>query len=403
MNTLSLLAGISAPHGLWTILINWIQGSIGNLGWTLLILTVLVKLVTSPLDFLVKYTQKKQTLVQQKCAPEIAKLSKKYGSNKQAIQTQTNALYKREGLNMGLGCIVMLINMVLSCAIFFSFYSTLRKVSAYEAINQYEQIEQAYENKFYESMANYSQDDDITTAEEAKNWIEKFASYDEDSEDAEYVAMKSFKDSNTELFNNAHKEASEACSKEWNSLKSSWLWVENIWVEDAPTKPFPTYEALKKIASNGGNYYSDYITENIAESDYNTIASIIGSSARKANGYYILAILAGLVTFASQMLADLHTRLRSKKANKLAKATNQQNSMSLKIMKIIMPIIMVLFVITSSASFGIYILASNIVTILTGEIIRLIVNKLTKKKQEEVEACLEKEANRLIKKGKFQE
>lgn len=403
MNTLSLLAGISAPHDLWTILINWIQGSIGNLGWTLLILTVLVKLVTSPLDFLVKYTQKKQTLVQQKCAPEIAKLSKKYGSNKQAIQTQTNAMYKREGLNIGLGCIVMLINMVLSCAIFFSFYSTLRKVSAYEAINQYEQIEQAYENKFYESMANYNQDDDINTAEEAKNWIEKFASYDENSEDAEYVAMKSFKDANTELFNNAHKEASEACSKEWNSLKSSWLWVDNIWVEDAPTKPFPTYEALKKIASNGGKYYSEYITENIAESDYNTVASIIGTSSRKANGYYILAVLAGLVTFASQMLADLHTKLRSKKANKLAKATNQQNSMSLKLMKIIMPIVMVLFVITSSASFGIYILASNIVTILTGEIISLIVNKLTKKKQEEVEACLEKEANRLIKKGKFQE
>lgn len=403
MNTLSLLAGISAPHDLWTILMNWIQGSIGNLGWTLLILTVLVKLVTSPLDFLVKYTQKKQTLVQQKCAPEIAKLSKKYGSNKQAIQTQTNAMYKREGLNMGLGCIVMLINLVLTCAIFFSFYSTLRKVSAYEAINQYEQIEQAYENKFYESMANYSQDDDITTAEEAKNWIEKFASYDENSEDAEYITMKNFKDANTELFNNAHKEASEECVKTWNSLKSSWLWVDNIWVEDAPTKPFPTYEALKKIASNGGKYYSEYITNNIAESDYNTVASIIGTSSRKANGYYILAVLAGLVTFASQMIADLHTKLRSKKANKLAKATSQQNSMSLKIMKIIMPIVMVLFVITSSASFGIYILASNIVTIITGEIISLIVNKLTKKKQEEVEACLEKEANRLIKKGKFQE
>ena len=105
----------------------------------------------------------------------------------------------------------------------------------------------------------------------------------------------------------------------------------------------------------------------------------------------------------SQLISELHTKLKNKKANKLAKATNKQNSMSLKMMKIIMPIVMVLFVLTSSASFGIYILASNIASIAVGEIISLIVNKLTKKKQEEVEACLEKEADRLIKKGKFQE
>lgn len=72
-------------------------------------------------------------------------------------------------------------------------------------------------------------------------------------------------------------------------------------------------------------------------------------------------------------------------------------------MKIVMPIIMLTFVLTSSASFGIYILASNIASIAIGEIISLIINKLTKKKQAEVEEYLEKEANRLIKKGKLQE
>lgn len=403
MNILSFMASVKAPSDLWTILINWMQGGIGNLGWTLLLLTIIVKLVTSPLDLMVKYTQKKQTLVQQKCAPEIAKLSKKYGSNKQAVQTQTNALYKREGLNMGMGCLVMVINLILTCTIFFTFYSTLRKVSAYEAINQYEQIEQTYENKYFETMANYSDTDDITSPADAKAWIEKYASYDETSEDAEYLEMKAFYEANTEMFDKSYSEAKKAAVEKWNSTKSSWLWVQNIWVEDAPTKPFPTYEALKKIASNGGKYYSNYVNENITEADYKVVANIIGSSTRKYNGYYILAILAGGVTFLSQLISELHTKLKNKKANKLAKATNNQNSMSLKMMKIIMPIVMVLFVLTSSASFGIYILASNIASIAVGEIISLIVNKLTKKKQEEVEACLEKEADRLIKKGKFQE
>ena len=304
---------------------------------------------------------------------------------------------------MGMGCLVMVINLILTCTIFFTFYSTLRKVSAYEAINQYEQIEQTYENKYFETMANYSDTDDITSPADAKAWIEKYASYDETSEDAEYLEMKAFYEANTEMFDKSYSEAKKAAVEKWNSTKSSWLWVQNIWVEDAPTKPFPTYEALKKIASNGGKYYSNYVNENITEADYKVVANIIGSSTRKYNGYYILAILAGGVTFLSQLISELHTKLKNKKANKLAKATNNQNSMSLKMMKIIMPIVMVLFVLTSSASFGIYILASNIASIAVGEIISLIVNKLTKKKQEEVEACLEKEADRLIKKGKFQE
>ena len=75
----------------------------------------------------------------------------------------------------------------------------------------------------------------------------------------------------------------------------------------------------------------------------------------------------------------------------------------MKIMKFIMPIMMVLFVLQSSASFGIYILASNIAAIGMGQLINLIVNKITKKQQLEVEEVLEKQAKKLIKQGKLQE
>ena len=77
MNILSLLGAVEAPSDLWVTLINWVRGSVGNLGWTLILVTVLVKLVTTPLDFFVKLSTKKQTLVQQKCAPQVAKLQKK--------------------------------------------------------------------------------------------------------------------------------------------------------------------------------------------------------------------------------------------------------------------------------------------------------------------------------------
>lgn len=405
MNLFSLISGVAAPKGLWEILLRWINGSIGNLGWTLLLLTILVKLVTTPLDFMVKYTTKKQTLVQQKCAPQIAKLRKKFGNNEQAIRAQTTSLYKREGLKMGTGCLMMVINMILTCVIFFTFYSSLRKVSAYEAIHQYEQIEVTYTDAYFNAMADYKADDEFTTAEQAKTWVETLEDLQEnDPESNELKEMELFVTSNEALFVYATDKACEAAKEKWNEVNESWLWVNNIWVADATTKPFQSYDSLKKTADNAGKYYKEYVTKNIDKDEYTIIANYISSSSNvKHNGYYILAILAGVITFAQQLITDFHTKLRNKKANKLAKATNKQNQMSLKVMKIIMPIIMVSFVLTSSASFGIYILASNVASIAFGEIIALIVNKLTRKQQEEVEAELAKEAERLIKKGQLQE
>ena len=113
-------------------------------------------------------------------------------------------------------------------------------------------------------------------------------------------------------------------------------------------------------------------------------------------------MLAGVLTFLSQWFAELHNKLKSKKANIVAKQASQPGN-AMKIMKFIMPVIMVLFVISTGASFGIYILTSNLASMLIGEIVTLIIAKLTKKKQLEVEEMLEKEANRLIKKGKLQE
>ena len=75
----------------------------------------------------------------------------------------------------------------------------------------------------------------------------------------------------------------------------------------------------------------------------------------------------------------------------------------MKVMKIVLPIVMVIFTLTASASFGLYILASNIATMAFGELTTLLIDVLTKKKRLEVEESLEKEANRLIKKGQFKE
>lgn len=400
-----LLSSLSAPNDLWVTIINWIQSAVCNYGWTILLFTLLVKLVMSPLDFMVRLSTKKQTLIQKKCAPEIAKLQKKYGSDQNTVKIQTQSLYKREGLRPGVGCIIMLLNMVLTMVVFFTLFASLRNVSAYQSINQYEVLQQTYTTTF-DTTANYQENPWLNTAQNSdaenealenqiKNWLDGLASdggtpVEETDEYAHY-----------QVFMAAHGAAVKAVQTKWHEIKDSWLWIDNVWVADSNKSPFPDYNSLKSIANNGG--YLKYVEENVNEKDYAAIYDIVKSDSRSNNGYFILAIMAGLLTFLSQWLSELASGLKNKKANKLATASEKAatGGGAMKIMKIIMPIIMIVFVLTSGASFGIYILSSSIASILIGFIINLIVDAITKKKRLEVEACLEKEAERLIRKGKL--
>ena len=404
MNLLSLLSSVSAPKSLWVTLINWIQNSVGNLGWTIILVTVFIKLVTTPLDFWVKFNTKKQTLIQQKCAPQVAKLQKKFGNDRQTLQIQSQALYKREGLDMRSGCLVMLINTILTFTIFITFYNDLRKVSAYEAINQYEQIEATYTQSYKDAYLDKSE-----SVYAFENWEAVEAKYEEVNAMADGEEKNTIKTQLQSFEKYATEVGSENAVKFWknNKSRSSWLWIQNIWVQniwvaDSTARTFPSYDALKSIAKSTG--YTDYVTENIKEDNYNKIATLISDNApRQNNGYYILPILAGAITFLSQYISELHTKLKNKKANKLAKEANTSTASAMKIMKIVMPMVMVIFTLTSSASFGLYILASNVATMAIGELTTLIIDAITKKKRLEVEESLEKEANRLIKKGQFKE
>ena len=72
-----MLTALTAPGGLWVKIINWIQSSVGSFAWTIILFTLLIKGVLSILDFFIKWSTKKSTLVQQKCAPQLEKLQKK--------------------------------------------------------------------------------------------------------------------------------------------------------------------------------------------------------------------------------------------------------------------------------------------------------------------------------------
>ena len=198
---------------------------------------------------------------------------------------------------------------------------------------------------------------------------------------------------------NSTGDATDSASEVWKDVKDSWLWIENIWVADNYKSPLPTYSDLKSMANNSKNkQYKNYVNS-IDQDLYNVVTSSVHSKNSRWNGYYVLAVLSAGLTFLSQWLTERLQKSKNKKVNDLVAQSNQQGT-AMKFMKIFLPLMMVIFVLTSSASFGLYIVASSLISMLISTITSLIVNACFKKKEEEVISALEREAIKSMKKSK---
>lgn len=428
-NVALLASAVSAPTGLWPTIMNWIESSVVNYGWVIILFTLLIKACLSPLDLLLKFSTKKTTLVQQKLAPQIARINKRCGDDKQQAQMQTQALYKKEGFNVFGSCIVTLVNLVVTMVVFFTLFASLRQMSAYKAINQYAQMEQAYVStlqvKTKENFINLintnlegtgkTYESEFKTAfegdgiEENKGYFYYvFSTSDEEKleELKNQVAYTSSEGVDVSLYsvletaeNSAAVDATNSASEVWKKVKDSWLWIGNIWVSDNYKSPLPSYSDLKSMANNSKNKEYKAYVNSIDQKLYGVVTSSVHAQNSRWNGYYILAVLSAGLTFLSQWLTELLQKSKNKKVNDLVQQSNQQAG-AMKFMKIFLPVMMVIFVLTSSASFGLYIVASSLISMLISTLTSLIVNACYKKKEEEIVATLEREAIRSMKKSK---
>lgn len=431
-----LSAVVSKPTGLWATILDWIESGIVNYGWVIIVFTLLVKLCLSPLDFLIRYSNKKTTLIQRKLAPQIARINKKYANDKNQAQLQTNALYKKEGLNVFGSCIIMLINLAVTMTVFLTLFNSLREMSAYKAIKQYENLQTSYTQAYNEKLNDVKSDFQTNLAEYNKNTNGEdfvYSSYQSlfegetgifnlyfslipitnDSGDIIELSEEQQTLLNITLTNNsdektvstllqesgmiAHNAAKDSANKTWNKVKENWLWIENIWVSDSYNSPVPTYKDLKDLANSSKiKEYKIYVG-NINEDLYTTITSSVRTENNRWNGYFILAVLAALTSFLSQYISELMTKSKNKHVNDMMEQNNPTGG-TMKFMKILLPAMMVIFVLTSSSAFGIYIVWSSIVSSGLSALLGIIINARFKKREEQVMESLEKEVIRSMKK-----
>jgi YidC/Oxa1 family membrane protein insertase len=99
------------------LLLQFLQGYIGNWGWTIVFLTILIKSVLYPLSYKGMVSMQKL----KDLAPKMKEIQAKYKDDKQKQSTHMMELYKKHGANPMGGCLPL----VLQIPVFFAIYRVL--------------------------------------------------------------------------------------------------------------------------------------------------------------------------------------------------------------------------------------------------------------------------------------
>ena len=316
LNSISLLLA----NNFWAIIIDFFADWIVNYGWAIIVFTICLKLVLSPLDIIQRLQSQKQASANAAMQPEMEELKAKYGNDRDKLNQETTKLYKKYNVSIGGMCFTMLITLLISVVVLFTLYSSIRSYGEEKLYTTYQELDTAY-----------------VQAEENYAIIETDLSMDE------YVAT---------VVQDKYDELSE---------QNSWMWIKNVWKSDTNTSQFVDFAA-----------YADHYgladeERELAQARYDNIVSIIVGDGNDVNGYYVIIILAVLVSFLTQFLS---AKLLSKKGQKM----NMMN----KIMMAVIPLTMLILALTSNVVFTLYVIVNSLMTAIISTILTLIIRSKNK-------------------------
>ena len=381
----------SAIIGLFSFIPNW--------GFMIIVFTIILKLILSPLDYWQRKIARKNALKQAQMQPELEKIQKRYGNNKQLLNQKTMELYKRENFSVMGSCFGMLINMAITLFIFFTLFSGLTGMSNTEVMKQYQSVESEYNQKFMETFS-VSEDQIKTTQDsiftQAVNEAIAEMGVTEENDKVYSKALEIIyrEDTTVENYQKLQKVQKYTATKYDKEIKQNFLWVKNMWRPDTASSVFNDFSSYQSIAKvfNSQEFKDELapliegktdkeeikaITNDLKkkyENRYNTITYGINQQYKNTwNGYFILVVLAGVITYFSMKLSQMQS---SKKKDKNAPV--QQNK-AMNFMKFLLPALMIIFTIGYSAAFSLYIVTNSIMSTIISFTLLKIFEKQEKK------------------------
>jgi len=358
---MNFIAAIQIPkagglNGLIYGLLGGIYDLVGNYGFAVILFTLALRLIVLPMDFGNKYFTKRNAAKMAEFKDEDNALKQQFGSNPMAYMTARREMYRRNGYNPMGSSLFMLVNVVLTLFIFITVFSCLGSVSTLNINNQYKELAEVY--KTYETSDTLEVDSDEFRAE---------------------------------------------INKVYDEYNSSFLWVHNIFRPDTWASKTPTSAEFNKVI--GDNDLPEVTDKDAYRADmYKAIfTDNLNQTKTGWNGFFLLVILAAVTMYFSTTI-NMKT-VQKKKAEEskkeievgysIRKTRETQSDSAIpsidpaqmgKIMRYILPGIMLIVTLSANAAFALYISMGAIIQTSLGFGVNAIVDQILKKQQAKAKA-----------------
>ena len=333
------------------IINNALGGGIASFGWTVVLFTVVLRLILSPLDIWQKVIARKNNKAMERMKPQLEALQARYADDKQRLQQEQMALYKKEKYStMGM-CLPTIVTFV----VFFVVFAGFRQMVGYQFAKDYKECVKAYNASISKQIEQNKDKAFIIDNGDGKWDIDDIAKTQEGAD-----FYKSAKE-------NAQQKVYEVYYSEDQKTIRSFLWIKNIFVSDNWAQAVPDFATV-----TGQKGMATSKLTGITIDEYNDVmAKVLGTGGYgkngKWNGLLILPVLSIALSFLSTKLlsgsqAQPPAPAQDAQGEGAEKAKAQQQSM--KMMQYVMPVMMGVFALFYSGAFALYMFTSSLCAIL---------------------------------------
>lgn len=312
--------------GYFMMFLNWINGWVGSYGWSIVLFTLIIRLILLPLDIKSKKSMRAMTRIQ----PKMAALQAKYANDRDKLNQKMSELYRKEHVSPMSGCLPMLIQM----PILFIMFAAMRTVGNERTI----------------SMILGMKETGALEAGALEGWL--------------WIKNVFMPDSFTATI---LPPVGDALKLIQPSKSSAILTAENI--EAART--FLASDAYNAIAFNyaPASAFMTFKLNLLFFAPTITLPTSFSALMQYANGLFILPLMAGASQFLMTKImngkqkkeGEGETAVQKKEDEAASSAANAMNS---PMMKWFFPIFSVWICATSNAAFSIYWMAANVIQII---------------------------------------
>ncbi len=330
---------------------NALGGGVASFGWTVVLFTVILRLILSPLDIWQKVISRRNNKAMERMKPQLEALQARYADDKQRLQQEQMALYKKEKYStMGM-CLPTIVTFV----VFFVVFAGFRQMVGYQFAKDYKECVKAYNTSIAEQIEANKDADYIVDNGDGKWDIDDVAKTESGADF--YAAAKK---------NAQHAVYNVYYSEDQITIRS-FLWIKNIFVSDNWAQAVPDFATV-----TGQKGMATSKLTGITIDEYNDVmADVLGTGGYgkdgKWNGLLILPILSIALSFLSTKLlsgsqAQPPAPPQDAQGEGAEKAKSQQQTM--KMMQYVMPIMMGVFALFYSGAFALYMFTSSLCAIL---------------------------------------